>query len=164
MSLVAQSELTVGGPIQIVFSRFIDYSGWAAWMPPAFRPVRGPARPLRQGDRLLVKVTGLLALLKVDRMQEPNEVRWSGGVPGLLRARHSFLFESAGEGATRIRSVEPWTGLLTHLAPVSRSILRNASEISRAQLQGFERWFAQERGGQGDSPSTGARVGQPLQG
>jgi hypothetical protein len=42
--------------------------------------------------------------------------------------------------------------------------LRNASEVSRAQLQGFERWFAQDRGGQGDPPSTEARVGQRLQG
>jgi hypothetical protein len=145
MSLIAESELAIAGPLQSVFSRFIDYPRWAAWMPPGFRPVRGPARSLREGDRLVVRVSGLLTLLRVERVKDADEVCWSGGVPGLLRARHSFLFESVGEGSTRIRSVEPWTGLLTHVPPVSRSIARKASEMGLAQLQGFERWFVEER-------------------
>ena len=147
MPPTAEAELTIQGPVDTVFAQFIDYRQWASWMPKGFRPMRGPARPLRKGDRVLVSVTGLPSLLTVDVVQPSTEVSWSGGLPGLLMARHSFYFEDAGAGATRIRSVEPWTGLLTKIDPVIKRIVRVAGQVGYAQLEGFERWFAREHGG-----------------
>jgi len=147
MPLIAESELTISGPIDTVFSRFIDYRRWDAWMPATFRPMRGPSRPLRTGDRLLVRVTGLPSILKVEHVDGPREICWAGGIPGLMYARHTFTFEAEGEKATRIRSSEPWTGLLTGVAPVASKIKGTAERVGRSQLEGFERWFAQEYAG-----------------
>jgi hypothetical protein len=144
MPFTAEAELTLDAPIEAVFSQFIDYPKWTHWMPATFRPMGGPSRSLAPGDRLLVNVTGVPSRLRVERVDPPTEVCWSGGLPGLLVARHSFFFESVG-GATRIRSVEPWTGLLSNVGIVARRIQRTAERVGLAQLQGFESWFMRER-------------------
>jgi hypothetical protein len=142
MSLVADAEHTVAGPIEAVFQRFIDYPTWSEWMPKSFRPLRGPARALRSGDVIFMRIVGAPSLIKIDKVDGPREVVWSGGLPGLLRARHSFVFESVGPATTRIRSVEPWTGILTMPSPVSSRLKAAASKVGRAQLQSFDRWFS----------------------
>jgi hypothetical protein len=146
MSTTAEAELTVAGPLEDVFAHFIDYGRWGSWMPRAFRPMRGPSRPLRTGDRMLVNVTGLPSMLKVERVEAPREVCWSGGLPGLMYARHSFYFEAIGATTTRIRSVEPWSGLMTKAGPLIARIIKVASHVGHAQLEGFERWYVRERG------------------
>lgn len=147
MPFTAQFDITIPGPIEAVYSRFIDYRLWAEWMPSIFRPMRGPSRPLRTGDRLLVRIAGLPQVLKVENVDAPREVRWGGGVPGVLRASHSFLFEAAGDKATRIHSVEPWTGVLTRLAPLAAKLQVAAEGAAQGQLRGFERWFTKQYAG-----------------
>lgn len=142
MPVTAETELTIPGPIDAVFARFIDYPGWAAWMPSLFRPMRGPSRPLVQGDRILVRVKGLPTYLKVERLEAPRAICWTAGLPGFLFARHTFTFEALEDRATLIRSVEPWTGLLTLLRP--SSLRRAAEDGGRLQLQGFDRWFREQ--------------------
>jgi hypothetical protein len=143
MPFVAEAELTVAGPLEAAFAQFIDFPRWSAWMPALFRPLRGPSRPLRTGDRLLVAVAGAPTLIHVESIEAPREVRWSGGLPGLLYARHSFTFEAAGPDSTRIRSTEPWVGVLTRL-PIHAPLKRVAERAGRAQLKGFERWLSRE--------------------
>jgi hypothetical protein len=147
MPLVAEFEQTIAGPIDTVFSRFIDYRNWGAWMPSTFRPLRGPSRPLRTGDRLLLLITGLPQLLMVDKVDAPFQVVWSGGVPGVLHARHTFTFEAVGDKSTRIHSSEPWTGVVTHVKPIAAKIKKTASVVGRAQVAGFDRWFTQQYAG-----------------
>ncbi len=147
MTFTADAELTISGPIEAVFSRFVDYRRWEEWMPSTFRPMRGPSRPLRSGDRLLIRVTGLPSFIKVFQVDSPREVAWGGGIPGLLSARHSFVFEALGDKTTRIRSSEPWTGLVTNVQSVADRIKRSAEKVGLSQLEGFERWFAKEHAG-----------------
>jgi hypothetical protein len=144
MPLTADLELTIAGPIDTVFSQFIDFRRWGAWMPPVFRPLRGPSRPLRGGDLLLLSVSGAPTLIRVERVDAPHEIRWAGGVPGILHARHTFWFEAKGDQSTRIRSVEPWTGLVTRIAPIAARLQRAADDGGLRMLEGFERWFKQE--------------------
>ncbi len=144
MPLIAESEHTISGPIDTVFSQFIDFRRWSAWMPKLFRPLRGPSRPLRSGDRILVSLSGAPSLVKVELVAAPHQVVWSGGLPGLLFARHTFMFEAVGDQSTRIRSVEPWTGLVTHLPPLASRIQRVAAIAGRKQIEGFDRWFRAE--------------------
>jgi hypothetical protein len=145
MSVIAEVEQTIPGPIDAVFARFIDYPSWTAWMPALFTPLRGPSRPLVQGDRLLVRVKGLPTTLTVDRLEASRQVCWSAGLPGFLHGRHTFTFEAVDSGSTRIRSVEPWTGLLTYV--VASSLQRAAEDGGRQQLQGFDRWFRDQFAG-----------------
>jgi hypothetical protein len=144
MALIAESELTISGPIDTVFSQFVDYGRWSAWMPASFRPMRGPSRPLRQGDRLLIRVTGLPTIIRVELLEAPREVCWSGGLPGVMHARHTFTFEAVGDKTTRVRSTEPWTGVVTRVKPLADRIQGAAEREGRHQLEGFGRWFSQE--------------------
>ena len=70
------------------------------------------------------------------RVLSGEEVCWTGGVPG-LHAEHSFYFEEAGPGRTRIRSVEPWTGWMTRIGWLAAWIHREANRLDAAQLDGF---------------------------
>jgi hypothetical protein len=142
MPVIAKAETTIPGPVDTVFAKFIDYPRWEAWMPSMFRPMRGPSRPLEQGDRFLVRVKGLPSSLRVERLEAPRAICWSGGLPGFFFARHTFTFEAIDDRATRILSVEPWTGLLTYL--VGASLQRAAEDGGRRQLEGFERWYREQ--------------------
>src|SRR5207244_1432099 len=97
MPFTAETELVVGASVEVAFARFIDYPRWSEWMPPVFRPVRGPARPLEERDRLLMSVNGLPGFILVERILPAREVCWSGGIPGVAWARHTFAFEKQGE-------------------------------------------------------------------
>jgi hypothetical protein len=142
MPFTAEAEITIAAPIDAVFESFIDYRTWGKWMAPVLRPVTGPARALRQGDRLLVLVGNALPLLlSVDRVESSRTIVWSGGIPGVLVAQHTFHFEPAGNEQTRIRSVEPWTGLLTSAKGVAGALQRAAEVGGRRQLKAFDRWF-----------------------
>jgi hypothetical protein len=80
-------------------------------------------------------------LLTVDVLEAPREVVWSGGIPGVLSARHSFLFDAAG-GGTRVRSIEPWSGIVTAPKGVASALHRVAETGGRTQLRNFDRWFS----------------------
>jgi hypothetical protein len=144
MPFTADVERTIEGPLEAVFARFIEYPRWKEWMPSLFRPLRGPSRSLHVGDRLLVSIAGLPSVLTVEHVDAPYEVRWSGGVPGVLFARHTFSFHPAGPTSTRVRSLEPWTGLLTHAPLLASRLLRAAEGGGRGMLSGFDRWYAQQ--------------------
>jgi hypothetical protein len=139
MSIIAEIDTTVETSLEAAFAAFTDYRNWAKWMPRSFRPMRGPSRSLRERDRLIVRVAGLPSLITVEQVLAPREVAWTGGAPGVLRARHTFFFEGAGD-ATRIRSVEEWTGVVTRVGPIARQLKRSAEKIALAQLEGFRRW------------------------
>lgn len=136
MTVTAEAERTVELPRDRAFQLFIDYPNWHRWMPKDFEPLSGPARALAAGDVVQVRLPPIKAKIKVLRVRPGEEVCWGGGGPG-LRAEHSFYFEDAGEGRTRIRSVEPWTGPATKIGPLARRLLKEANRIGAAQLDGF---------------------------
>jgi hypothetical protein len=141
MTAIAVAELTVDAPRDVAFSKFIDYAHWDRWMPTDFRPVAGPARALRVGDKVKVSVgpKGLIMLqLDVIRVREGVEICWRGGPKGLLRGEHSFFFSDlAGlAGKTRIRSEEPLEGLLT-IGPLGAGVERTLADGAAVILSRF---------------------------
>ncbi|MFW5925887.1 MAG: SRPBCC family protein [Myxococcota bacterium] len=136
MTVTSEAERIVELPRERAFELFIDYPRWHQWMPRAFQPIAGPDRPLQQGDRLQVRIPPVKARLRVSRVRPGEEVCWTGGGP-ILHAAHSFYFEDAGDGRTRIRSVEPWEGPLLHIGPLARYIKKEADRIGTAQLDAF---------------------------
>lgn len=140
MTVTAEAERIAPLPRERAFELFIDYPSWHLWMPKSFQPVSGPSRPLREGDRLVVRIPPINARMRIVRVRPNEEVCWGGGGPGVLHAEHSFYFEDEGPGRTRIRSIEPWTGLLTRIGPVAAYLHREANKIGAAQLDGFIRY------------------------
>lgn len=145
MTAIAVAEHTVDAPRDVAFAKFIDYAHWDLWMPADFRPVSGPARPLRLGDKLKVSVgrKGLILLeLDVTRMREGVEICWRGGIKGLLRGDHSFFFTdlAGAPGRTRIRSEEPVDGLLT-VGPLGAGVERALADGAELMLKRFSTYL-----------------------
>lgn len=139
MAVVACAELTIEAPLPLAFQRFTDFSAWDLWMPPIFRPITGPARQLREGDKVIVALgrdgRRLRTELDIIRVRSDRELCWRAGVSGLLIGEHSFFFADQG-AKTAIRSEEPLRGLLT-LGPLAAVVERNITEIHRQMLAGF---------------------------
>lgn len=145
MAVVGKAVLVVEAPLKEAFAKFIDFSQWKDWMPELFTPVSGPSHPLREGDKFKVRlaVGPLKPTLPINtmRVQEGREVTWGGGIPGLLKAEHCFFFENMGDGRTRIRSEETFTGLLTSPKPIATQMKKEIERIGEAQLAGFGQWI-----------------------
>src|SRR5207248_6661421 len=91
--------------------------------------------PLRPGRRLKMKIVGAPATIEVTVVDRAKEITWCGGVRGLLRAEHRFLFESDGKGGTKVHSHETWRGAL---APLVRPFIKpRAEKIGSQQLAGL---------------------------
>lgn len=147
MSFMASASRRIQLDPEQAFERFVDFRNWAAFMPDSFRPLRGPDRPLKPGDRLKLSLdTGALKLpvvIGVFCLDPPHEIVWGGG-NALLFASHRFGFEPAEGGGVRICSDEEWTGLLANVGPVARRVKRQAEIVGRAQLEGFARYIERE--------------------
>jgi hypothetical protein len=146
MPFVAEALRGVELPPEEAFDRFVDFRRWHEWMPAAFRPISGPDRALREGDRVrAVLDTGRVRLpiaFRVMRVRPGREIAWGGGPRALLQAEHRFLFEASGAGATEIRSAETWRGALAEVGPLARRIQKQAERVGAAQLDGFATWVA----------------------
>ena len=142
MSFVASASGVIPAKRTDCFARLRDFSTWRDWMPPSFRPVRGPERDLEVGSRLVLRIQPtrrglpLLIVVKVVRVVPEREISWSGGVPGLLVGEHSFLFDDAegAAGSTLVRSEETWSGALTSVNFAAKMIGKSASTIGQQQV------------------------------
>jgi len=138
VAVVAEAEIEVDTPVAKAFARFRDFGAWRQWMPRAFAPVKGPSAPIAAGDRITVRLGGALpSQLTVLRVRDNKEVCWRGGVPGLIVGEHSFYFDDLGEGRTRIRSSEPFRGLLLRVGPLAQRIEHEASAVGAEMLRAF---------------------------
>ena len=77
-------------------------------------------------------------MLVVDR---PRELTWGGGVRGLLRGEHRFLFEPKGDSSVEVRSVETWSGAIVSL--VRRVLVPAAERVGKDQLAALEKGAVQ---------------------
>src|SRR5262249_39916394 len=139
-------------------AKFVDYDNWKKFMPRSFKPLKGPTGRLVPGARVSIRIsTGLLpmfASLKVARVEADREITWRGGVPGVLVGEHSFLFDDEGDGKTRVRSEETWSGALTRVGAVAERIRVQAERIGAAQIASFAKWI--EGAANADSPQIDA--------
>lgn len=109
-------------------------------MPQSFRPIDGPERVMRPGDRLKVSIRGVPgpALLRVVQIEPGRIVSWSGGVSGVLTGLHEFHFDEA-PGGTNARSEEAWTGALSSVGIVARRVKPMAERVGSDQLDALAR-------------------------
>ena len=143
MSFIVEAERTIEAPPQRVFDKLADFASWPQWMPRSFAPVVKDGAPspvhLRLGDRFRVRVGGapVASTLRVSVLERPRELAWRGGVRGLLRAEHRFVFEAVGDSRTRVRSIEAWHGSLARL--LRRLVEPAALRIGGQQLEALAR-------------------------
>jgi hypothetical protein len=134
MTFVARASRLLAVPPAVAFDCLADHDSWARWMPALFRPVGEAVGRLSEGARMRVKISGvpLPISLRVTVLHASRELRWVGGVPGVLFAEHRFTFEPKGEDSVEVRSEEEWFGFLAAL--LRPGILPRAEEVGRGQL------------------------------
>jgi hypothetical protein len=121
-------------------------------MPPSFRPLRGPERGLQVGDRFFVLISSkpgglpLVPPLKIVRVVPDREITWRGGLPGVALGEHSFYFEDAEGGATRVRSEETWSGVLIGIARFAKLVEAAAVRVGHEQIAALARSVEPSRG------------------
>jgi hypothetical protein len=138
LSFIAACQCKLSVSPEFAFDRLADHGSWTGWMPRSFRPVGGPAGPLRVGDRLRVRIAGLplASTIVVRVVRRPAEIMWSGGLSGAFYAEHHFHFDPE-DGGVRVRSEETWSGVL---APALRRLVQPlAVQIGEQQLIGLAR-------------------------
>lgn len=140
MSFVVAFTRTLAASPAACFAALASFPAWRSFMPSSFRPLRGPERPFRLGDRMLVLVAGSPMVLRISRLEADRVIAWRGGIPGVLAAEHVFFFDAAREGATEVRSEETWSGVLAGLAPVEQRIRVAAARVGGQQVDGLTRW------------------------
>jgi hypothetical protein len=135
LSFVAEAEITVSSPPEVVFDRLLDHASWHDWMPRSFRPIARTPEKLSVGARIKTQIARapVPTVLEVTVCDRPREITWCGGTRGLLRAEHRFLFEPTPSGGTRIRSVETWRGILSLV--VKPIVKRVAEKIGKKQIE-----------------------------
>jgi hypothetical protein len=142
MPAVARAEIVIDTPCAAVFSELVDFGRWARWMPPVFRPSRGPNGPLSATDSIVVLLGGTLPMrLRVLRVSPPNELAWRGGLPGVLVGEHAFYLEDLGDGRTRVVSEERFSGLLASTPIVQGLVERSGTKAGAAMLAALARAF-----------------------
>jgi hypothetical protein len=137
MPFFAEALIEMDVPPEVAFDRLADHATWKDWMPRSFVVASPAETPLHLGKRLAVKVARLpfASSIEVTALERPRVVAWCGGMPGVLRGRHEFRFESNGKGGTTVRSREEWSGVIARLV---RPALKAAAErIGRQQLEGL---------------------------
>jgi hypothetical protein len=138
MSFVAEASILLDVPLEAAYDKLADHASWADWMPPTFYPAGSSRGPLRAGETVRMKIGRMpfASAIQVEIVERPHEITWGGGVPGVISARHRFLFEPEGEG-TRVRSVETWEGPMERV--LRPAIQPMAERIGRDQLQALDR-------------------------
>jgi hypothetical protein len=135
MPFVAEAFLSLDVSPEVAFDTLADHPSWKDWMPRSFAPISKADGPLRAGTKIKMRVAGAPATIEVTIVERAKEIQWCGGVRGLLRAEHSFHFESDGKGGTKVHSHEIWRGAL---APLLRIFVKpRAEKIGSEQLAGL---------------------------
>lgn len=142
MSFVVEVEKIIPRSRAEVYADLTNFTAWRAWTPASFRPIKGPERELRLGDKLVARIdvgVGVPTALRIERLEENRAIMWSGGVPGVLRAEHHFELYDVEGGGTRVISRETWSGALTIVGPFADLVRSLATKIGNDQVGGLDR-------------------------
>jgi hypothetical protein len=95
----------------------VDFPRYPEWNPfiPWVRGTPTAGGHIRFVFQLLRGIS-IPACARVLKVEPKRELRWAGGIRGLLRAEHYMLLEPLTESRVRLRHGEIFTGLLVPLA------------------------------------------------
>lgn len=110
------SAIDIDAPPSQVWAVLTDLSGYPAWNP--LFP-RGSGQ-LAVGERLTLASRptvgrAMTIRVKLLAVRPDTELRWVGGLPGLIGGEHSFVL-TAADGGTRLVQGETFRGLLVPLS------------------------------------------------
>ena len=118
------TEIEIEGSARDVWEPLADFAAYPRWNPFLLKVDGAP----NAGERIRfwfelprgLRAPACATVLKAER---ERELRWAGGLPGLLRAEHYFVIEHIGPAKLRFRHGEIFSGLLV---PIVWLVLRHS--------------------------------------
>lgn len=109
--VVAESQIEIAAPRDVVFDAIADFERWPRWNP----DVKSMSldTPLAEGTMFRWKAGAATITSTLRCVERPSQIGWTGETFG-IRAVHVWRLE-ANDGQTRATTVESWTGWLPRL-------------------------------------------------
>jgi hypothetical protein len=109
-------EIDIHAPARYVWNALVDFPRYPEWNPFLLK-ITGEARA---GTKIrfwfeLPRGFRAPACARILTVEPEKELRWAGGLRGVLRAEHYMLIESLDDSRVRFRHGEIFTGVLTPL-------------------------------------------------
>lgn len=132
------TEIEIEGSARDVGDALADFAAYPRWNPFLLKVNGAP----NAGERIRfwfelprgLRAPACATVLKAER---ERELRWAGGLPGLLRAEHYFVIEHIGPAKLRFRHGEIFSGLLV---PIVWLVLRHSGrEVYEAMNSALKR-------------------------
>jgi short subunit dehydrogenase-like uncharacterized protein len=132
-----QTTAIAKAPADEVWERLLETNAWSRWN----ESLAGLRGDIREGEKvkLVVSANGrrMEIPVRVEAVEAGRELRWSGGIAGLMRGTHYFRLEPAPGGHTRITHGERFAGAVAALSwPFVSETLRKTYQRVTDQLAG----------------------------
>jgi len=110
------TNITIKASSEKVWEKLIGFSAYPDWNPMIVQ-LDGEAKAGSKVKFSVQQMSGKLQNFKarVLRAEPGKELRWVGGLPGILRGEHYFEIERTGENSCKFRHGEVFSGLLIPL-------------------------------------------------
>lgn len=111
-----ETAIAINASSEKVWKKLTDFTAYPDWNPMIIR-LDGEARVGAKLKFAVRQMSGKLLNLaaRFKRVDPARELRWAGGLRGLLRGEHYFVIERTGENSCRFRHGETFSGLLIPL-------------------------------------------------
>jgi hypothetical protein len=143
MLVANKHELRLDATPESVWQAITDFGSFPEW---------NPMTPTMAGELVVgAKLKGTVQVgparvpvrVVLKTLRPAEELRWAGGIPGVMFADHRFVIEDLGDGASALRHHEEYSGIFTNgmvikLANDSQkrfnAALKQRIEASRAHI------------------------------
>ena len=120
MFYVNTEEIEIDAPPAKVWEAMTDLDSFPKW-----NPLSPKAKgELREGatlkGQLQVGALKVPFFPKLETVRPNEEFRWRGGVPGVFVADHRIIIDDLGEGRSRVRHHEEFTGVAAMGGPAKK--------------------------------------------
>ncbi len=109
--VVAESEIEIAAPRDVVFDVIADFERWPTWNPDV--ESMSLDGPLAEGTMFRWKAGPGTITSTLRCVERPSQIGWTGKTLG-IHAVHVWRLE-ANDGQTRATTAESWTGWLPRL-------------------------------------------------
>jgi short subunit dehydrogenase-like uncharacterized protein len=132
-----QTTAIAKAPADEVWKRLLETNAWSRWN----ESLAGLRGDIREGETVKLVVSAghgrrVEIPVRVEAVEPGRELRWSGGIGGVMRGTHYFRLEPVAGGHTRITHGERFAGAMAVLswpfvsAPLTRTYQRVTDRLA----------------------------------
>ena len=129
---IGRASIAIDAPVLLVWERLAEIEDWPRWnQAVASATLLGPLRP---GSEFDWKAGGLRIRSRLEMVEAPAAIGWTGSAP-LIRATHVYRL-SENAGVTRVESEEAFSGPFARFLPgVARRLIETSLKQGLASLK-----------------------------